>query len=144
MDTPEQQTFLERILAAHITRSRKKRSPLPDLPRANLSLVPGTSICMRNDAAIAAGKLLASANRDLDAAKAAGEPDALKTVRISATSGYRPRAHQEQLWRKYFGSLGIAVKTKPGSTPLPIFSGLWELPCKRKCSSTLYSMFSIS
>jgi hypothetical protein len=23
-------------------------------------------------------------------------------------------------------------------------SGLWELPCKRKCSSTLYSMFSIS
>jgi hypothetical protein len=22
--------------------------------------------------------------------------------------------------------------------------GLWELPCKRKCSSTLYSMFSIS
>jgi hypothetical protein len=28
--------------------------------------------------------------------------------------------------------------------PAPIQLGLWELPCKRKCSSTLYSMFSIS
>lgn len=104
MDTPEQQTFLERVLAAHITRSRtrKKRPPLPDLFRGELSPVWGTGVSMKSDAAMAAGKLLAAANRELDAAKAAGERDGLKIIRISAASGYRPRAHQERLWRTYF------------------------------------------
>jgi hypothetical protein len=57
---------------------------------------------MRADAAVAAGNLLAAANRDLTAAKAAGDLDALRTIRISATSGYRSRDYQAQLWLKCF------------------------------------------
>ncbi|MBI1925777.1 D-alanyl-D-alanine carboxypeptidase family protein [Candidatus Poribacteria bacterium] len=103
MDTPEQRTFLERVLAAHIARStQRKGSPLPDLPAANVSPVPGTKIAMRTDASIVAGTLLSAANLALVAAKAAGDRDALKTIRISATSGYRSRTRQEQLWRNYF------------------------------------------
>jgi hypothetical protein len=46
------------------------------------------------------------------------------------------------------GDIGHLLKQRE----FPVFGGilqvgirgLWELPCKRKCSSTLYSMFSIS
>ena len=87
--------FLERVLRAHIDRStQKKGAPLPDLRPDQLARVAGTGVEMRSDAAAAAGRLIAAANQDLAAAKAAGDPDAQRTVRISATSGYRGRAHQ--------------------------------------------------
>jgi hypothetical protein len=104
MDTPEQRAFRERVLKSHIARSTgRKGTPHPDLPAASLAPVPGTNIEMKTDAAIAAGNLLAGANRDLIAAKAAGDLDALRTIRITATSGYRSRGYQERLWRRYFG-----------------------------------------
>jgi LAS superfamily LD-carboxypeptidase LdcB len=103
MDTPEKQAFLEQVLTAHIAKSiRIKGKALPDLSNAQLKQVPGTRVQMRTDAAIAAGKLLAAANQDLKMAQQAGNSDALKTIQILATSGYRDHVHQECLWRKYF------------------------------------------
>jgi LAS superfamily LD-carboxypeptidase LdcB len=57
---------------------------------------------MRTDAADMAGKMIAAANQDLAQASANGDADAQRTIRISATSGYRGSAHQERLWREYF------------------------------------------
>ncbi|MCL4297996.1 MAG: DUF4157 domain-containing protein [Anaerolineae bacterium] len=102
-DTPEQKAFLEQVLNAHIASStRRRKQPLPDLNGEELAVVSGTNIKMRTDAANAAGNLIAAANQALEVDKQAGEADAAKTIRISATSGYRERSHQENLWRKYF------------------------------------------
>lgn len=102
-DTAEQKAFLEKVLAAHIARSsRRGRQPLPDLGGAELATVSGTDVQMQKDAASAAGMLIGAANSALAAAKQGGDQDANKTIRISATSGYRGRSHQETLWRTYF------------------------------------------
>ena len=61
-----------------------------------------SNIQMRADAPVAAGNLLAVANQDLIAAKSAGDHNALRTMRIIASSGYRSPDNQAQLWRKYF------------------------------------------
>lgn len=99
----EQQRFRDRVLAAHLARSRKSRgAPQRDLDKAERSAVPGTGIEMRSDAAAAAARLLAAANADLATAQQAGDADALRTVRIGASSGYRPRDHQQRLWLDYF------------------------------------------
>lgn len=98
----QQESFLERVLAAHIARSSRKRPRLPDLSKSQLAPVEGTNIQMRKDAAIAAGRLLAAANIALSLAKTSGDTDALRTKRITGISGYRSRSHQESLWRDYF------------------------------------------
>jgi LAS superfamily LD-carboxypeptidase LdcB len=97
---PDQRLFLERVLRAHISSRQGPR--LRDLTDAELKAVPGTAIRMETEAAAAAGRLLAAANRDLAAAKAEGDVDALRTIRITANSGYRGQGYQEGLWRKYF------------------------------------------
>lgn len=97
--------FRERVLQAHIARSTKiKGQPQQDLSSNQVAPVSGTNIEMRSDAAAAAGRMIAAANQDLAVAKSGGDPDALRTIRISATSGYRGRAHQERLWRSAFPS----------------------------------------
>src|SRR5262245_25595055 len=102
-DTAEQRDFRERILKVHIARStQRKGRPHSDLPDTSLAPIPGTNIRMRPDAAIAAGNLLATANRNLIAARENGDPDALRTIRITASSGHRSRDYQTHLWRKYF------------------------------------------
>lgn len=99
----EQQRFRERVLAAHLARSRRSRgAPQRDLDPGERSSVPGTGIEMRSDAAAAAGRLLAAANADLATAQQAGDADARRTVRLSAGSGYRNRDHQKRLWLSYF------------------------------------------
>jgi len=101
--TEEQRAFLESVLNAHLALSKRlKGSALPDLGGAELANVPGTSVRMKKEAAAAAGGLLAAANGDLAAAKAAKVRDALRTVRITAFDGYRGRSTQETLWRRYF------------------------------------------
>jgi LAS superfamily LD-carboxypeptidase LdcB len=103
VDSPEQLAFRERVLNAHIDRSRKiKGPPLPDLTRKETARVAGTDLWMRKGAAEAAGRLLAAANRDLQKARAAGHADALRTIRLTGVSGYRGSTHQRQLWRRYF------------------------------------------
>jgi pimeloyl-ACP methyl ester carboxylesterase len=65
-----------------------------------------------------------------------------KEVALSALKNtFAWQAHQSEtsLWR--LGSKLRNINADPKSENKP---GLWELPCKRKCSSTLYSMFSIS
>jgi len=115
---PDAAAFLERVLQAHIARSTKiKGQPQPDLRIDQLAPVPGTNVEMRNDAAAAAGRMIAAANQDLAAAKSAGDNDALNTVRISATSGYRGREHQERLWRGAFPSYYSETATKRASLP---------------------------
>jgi LAS superfamily LD-carboxypeptidase LdcB len=100
--TAEQLAFRERVLQAHITRSggKKNTAPKPDLRDDQLALIPGLpeQMKMRSVAANAAGDLLRAANADLQTARAAGHADALRTMRITAASGYRGRAHQRRVW----------------------------------------------
>ncbi|HEX6904109.1 MAG TPA: DUF4157 domain-containing protein [Thermoanaerobaculia bacterium] len=99
----EQVAFRDAVLNAHLARSRKaKGSPIPDLTEDELGLVVGTGVRMRKDAAEAASSLLAAANGDLATAKEEKDADALKTLRLSATSGYRSSGHQERVWKDYF------------------------------------------
>jgi peptidoglycan hydrolase-like protein with peptidoglycan-binding domain/LAS superfamily LD-carboxypeptidase LdcB len=101
--TSEQVAFRNRVLAAHIARSRKSKSaPLPDLSDDELETIPGTNVRTRPDTARAAGRLLAAANADLKKAQASGDTDALRTTRLTITSGYRGSDHQRSLWIKYF------------------------------------------
>jgi hypothetical protein len=94
----DEAAFLERVLQAHIARSIRRRGrPQPDLTNQQLAPVAGTGIQMRADAAAAPSKMIAAANQHLAQARLAGDVDALRTVHISATSGYRGSAHQEQL-----------------------------------------------
>lgn len=103
----EQIAFRDRVLAEHIARSRKARGdPQPDLPDTALDTIAGTDVKTARATAAAAGRLLAAANADLAEAQRAGHPDALKTVRLSATSGYRSQRFQRDLWLRYFGAKG--------------------------------------
>lgn len=97
----EQKDFLERVLKAHLAKSTAAAAGkvLPDLSGDELGTVAGTDVQMKKEAAAAAGALIAAANDDL---KASEDPDAKLTAKISATSGYRGRSKQEQLWRGYF------------------------------------------
>jgi len=70
--------------------------------KATLFLIGSSVLRMEKHAAEAVGHLLAEAIRALKAGRAVGETDALKTIRISATSGYRNKAYQESLWKQYF------------------------------------------
>lgn len=99
----EQVAFRDRVLAAHIARTRRRRGrPQRDLPRGERAPVAGTNIDMRSDAAAAAGALLAAASVDLATAKAAGDVDAIRTTRLTGSSGYRASDHQRRLWLEYF------------------------------------------
>jgi LAS superfamily LD-carboxypeptidase LdcB len=98
-------TFADLVLERQVAARMKRRGPAhPDLTAADLALVPGTRIRMRKDSARAAGRLLAAATAALAKAKAAGDIDAIRTRSLTATSGYRSRAHQERVWREYFPS----------------------------------------
>ncbi|MFB7512189.1 M15 family metallopeptidase [Streptomyces sp. NPDC056144] len=99
---PEQVDFRQRVLDAHLARSRKRKAPGRDLTAGELDTVPGTSLSMRTDAAAAAGRLLAAANAALVAAQAAGDEDAAHTRRLTGGSGYRGSEHQRRLWLGYF------------------------------------------
>lgn len=104
-DSTEQLDFRERVLSAHIERSRKalgKRTPLRDLRDDELAAVAGTGIKMRSDAAGPAGRLIEAANVALKIAQAAGDASAMVTTRITANSGYRGRDYQRGLWLDYF------------------------------------------
>jgi len=101
----EQIDFRDRVLSAHIERSRKalgKRAPLRDLRDDELAAVAGTSIRIRSDAAEPAGRLIKAANAALRDAQAAGDESALVTTRITANSGYRGKEYQRGLWLDYF------------------------------------------
>jgi subtilisin family serine protease len=110
--TAEQVDFRARVLAEHIARSRKaKGAPQRDLDEDELGDIPDTcetkgrkTTCVRTAKATAeaASRLLAAANADLAAAQKAGDADALRTVKLTAKSGYRGSDYQKQLWLGYF------------------------------------------
>lgn len=50
------------------------------------------------------GGLLKAANADLGEAQTVGDADALQTVKLGATSGYRGSDNQKQLWLGYFAT----------------------------------------
>ena len=101
--TKEQKEFLEKVLQAHIKKSTiRKGKAHSDLGKSDLGTVPGPKLHMKKKAAEYAGKLLGAATKDLDTAKKVGEADAKKTVKLTATSGYRNRAHQDRIWRRNF------------------------------------------
>lgn len=104
----DQIAFRERVLAAHIkqTEKRKGQRAQPDLPDDQLGTIPGTKIKTRKDTAAAAGLLLSVANAALAAAQASGDADALKLRSISVTSGYRSGTRQLNLWRRVFSAKG--------------------------------------
>jgi murein DD-endopeptidase MepM/ murein hydrolase activator NlpD/peptidoglycan hydrolase-like protein with peptidoglycan-binding domain/3D (Asp-Asp-Asp) domain-containing protein len=105
--TADQIAFRDRVLDAHIALSRKRAGAAKrDLSPKELDVVAGTNIKMASEAAAAAGRLLAAANADLTKVQAAGHTDALRTIRLSATSGYRGSAHQKDLWLRYFTAKG--------------------------------------
>lgn len=99
----EQIAFRDRVLAAHLARSLRRRgAPQRNLTPGERERVAGTNVEMRKDAAAEAGRLLAAANAALAAAQAAGDADALRTIRLTASSGYRASDHQRSLWLEYF------------------------------------------
>jgi hypothetical protein len=101
----EQIAFRDRVLAAHIARSRAARgAPLRDLAKGELALIPGTEISTLPATAGAAGRLLAAANAALQLARQRGDADALRTIRLSATSGYRGSDVQRKNWLNYFSA----------------------------------------
>jgi monoamine oxidase len=116
--TAEQEDFRARVLAEHIARSREAsrkagRAPQRDLREDELSDVPGTcstahgrTTCVRTlpATAEAAGQLLKAANADLGVARQGADPDALRTVNLTATSGYRGSDTQKRLWLSYFAT----------------------------------------
>ncbi len=120
-DTAEQIAFRDRVLAAHIARSKAARGAAQqDLSPDEIKTVPGTSVKMLPEAAAAAGRLLAAANADLAKAQQAGDADALRTVGFSATSGYRGSDHQRRLWLQYFGAKdGYYDRTQVARDALP-------------------------
>ncbi len=120
-NTPDQIAFRDRVLNAHIARSRKHLGAAKrDLSPGELHVVAGTDIKMRLEAAPAAGRLLAAANAALAKAQAAGHADALRTVRISANSGYRSSAVQRKLWLGYFmAKRGYYDRTQAAREGLP-------------------------
>lgn len=100
---PDQINFQNRVLAAHIKRTKARRGPpLPDLSDSQLAIIPGSAVKSKLTTAAAAGRMLAAANSDLALAQASGDPDALKIKRLFANSGYRSSDHQRKLWLGYF------------------------------------------
>jgi subtilisin family serine protease len=103
--TAEQLDFRDRVLAAHLERARRSRgNPQPDLPTSELRTIKGTEILTAQPTADAVEQLLASARLDLDNAKNNGEPDAMRTVGLTVTSGYRSYETQLRLWKQYFSA----------------------------------------
>jgi hypothetical protein len=98
--TPEQLEFRDRVLAAHI--ASRRRPPQRDLRDDELRTIRGTRFRVKPETADAVEQLLAAATADLQAARAAGDEDALRTERLTIASGYRPRQHQMDLWLGYF------------------------------------------
>jgi LAS superfamily LD-carboxypeptidase LdcB len=101
-NSAEQTAFREAVLKAHVERSSTRRQPGRDLTGPELVGVTGTRVSMRRDAADQAGRLLAAAIEALAQARQAGHDDALKTRRISASSGYRGSEYQRKVWRRNF------------------------------------------
>ncbi len=103
----EQIDFRDRVLAAHLARSKAGRGAAQrDLLPTELEKIPGTSVETAHETARTAGSLLSAANRDLKIAQQAGDADARRTVRLTATSGYRGSDYQRQLWLGYFSDKG--------------------------------------
>jgi uncharacterized protein YcbK (DUF882 family) len=120
-DTADQIAFRDRVLAAHIARSKARSgSPKRDLRPDQLKKVPGTGVSTSPDTAAAAGRLLAAATADLATAQRDGDPDALRTIRLGATSGYRGSEHQRRLWLGYFsGKKGYYDRSQGAREMLP-------------------------
>jgi len=105
--TADQLAFRDRVLAAHIGRSRAARgAPQRDLRRDELTAIAGTDIETLPATAAAAGLLLGAATADLAAAQKAGDADARRTIRLTVTSGYRGSGYQRDLWQRYFSAQG--------------------------------------
>jgi hypothetical protein len=101
--SPEQQAFLKRALEEHIAASTRRRgAPNPDLRSDQLAKVAGTEYRARPETVAALEGLLDAARKDLQKAKIAGDPDALKTTSLAITSAYRDSGRQETLWKEYF------------------------------------------
>jgi outer membrane protein OmpA-like peptidoglycan-associated protein/subtilisin family serine protease len=100
--SPEQLAFSDRVLEAHLALSRQGGAPQRDLSRDELERVPGSEVMTARATALAAGRLLAAANADLRTAQQAGDPDALRTLRLTVISGYRSSQRQRALWLRYF------------------------------------------
>jgi hypothetical protein len=117
-NSPEQQVFREQVMHAHLARS-KRRKGLPQLDLSDRQLAPvhGTSVAMRADAAEAANRLFEAANADLAKARAAGHADALRTIRLTANSGYRGSGHQRNLWLGYFKNYYNQTRKAPCHDP---------------------------
>jgi N-acetyl-anhydromuramyl-L-alanine amidase AmpD/LAS superfamily LD-carboxypeptidase LdcB len=102
----DQLAFRDRVLAAQIEQYRARRgSPLRDLSPDELKTlvkVRGTDVETFPDTAAAAFRLLRAANIDLLKAQQARDADALRTIRLSAESGYRSSRKQRELWLGYF------------------------------------------
>jgi LAS superfamily LD-carboxypeptidase LdcB len=117
----EQIAFRDRVLAAHLSLSKKARgAPQPDLPDDALECVPRTKIKTLPSTAVAAGRLLAAANLDLAKAQQAEDADALRTIQLTVISGYRGSAHQRNLWIGYFSAKhGYYESTQAAREKLP-------------------------
>ncbi len=80
------------------------RTSSPTSPACTTSGNRTTCVRTATATAAAAGRLLAAANAALALAQQAGDADAQRTVRLTATSGYRGSDHQRRLWLGYFAS----------------------------------------
>ncbi len=117
----EQLQFRERVLAAHLAHTRKRRgAPLRDLSTdeaKRLVTIPGTNVTTFPDTAAAAGRLLRAAHADLATAKRAGNADALRTIGLGVNSGYRGSQRQRELWLGYFKDYYNQTRVARASLP---------------------------
>jgi LAS superfamily LD-carboxypeptidase LdcB len=118
--SPDQVAFRDRVLAAHLAQSKRtKGQPFPDRRPDELRHIPGTEkVYTLPETADAAGRLIAAANTALAEARAHGDQDALRTKRITATSGYRSSTWQRRRWlelfTKYYNQSRATRATLPG------------------------------
>lgn len=97
-----QLAFRELVLAAHTKRSASSGPTFRDLQAQELGSVLGSGVRLRTDAAVAASRLILDAEKACKQARKSGNADALLTVEVGATSGFRSSAEQRRVWEQAF------------------------------------------
>jgi LAS superfamily LD-carboxypeptidase LdcB len=108
----EAYAFKQQVYRLHVERGGKLgRTRVFDLPPSELAPIPGTSIQMQKDAAVALGKLLAAARLDLandlaapvgDAATEQRRARAKRVQELSVNNAYRSASLQFSIWDRNF------------------------------------------
>ena len=123
----QEYAFKQKVYQLHVARGMKSKRPrIYDLPPSDLAAVPGTTIVMRRDAAMALGRLLTAARADLATDQAATGADAetadrharaLCVQELALNNAYRSASTQFGIWDRNYA--GYYAATKPQRLACP-------------------------